>query len=72
MESRTECFHVELAGKLILQMFVLMILIHYAAEAGANFTNACVANGLSLPRLTDTCRLVFVSQVTRASDEPHS
>lgn len=28
-------------------MFVLMILIYYAAEAGGNFTNASVANGLS-------------------------
>ena len=53
-------------------MFVLMILIYYAAEAGGNFTNAAVANSLSLLCVADVCRLTvcLVSTETRASAEP--
>lgn len=37
-------------------MFVLMILLYYAAEASGNFTNAYAVNGLSILHVTGLCR----------------
>lgn len=37
-------------------MFVLMILLYYAAEASGNFTNAYAVNGLSILHVIGICR----------------